>query len=317
MSVDDTPGFERTTFSRSLDFYTSRVWLLDGRDADGKPALTLIDKPDDANLALLARPRADRAALRLDARRHDLAARLAAGRRRRRLPARRAPLRGAVHADGHALAGRLRHRRGRKRAAQRAGRRRRPHRGGDAHAPTAGSTAPSTRPSPARCRPSELHDPHARRRPAGRGLLPQLHRLPHARLAVPRARRQRRARAAEGAPARSSTRRACASSRSSRRPSDGTRVPYFVIWPKGATHDGAQPDAAVRLRRLRDLADARLLGRHRQGLARARRRAGSTPTSAAAASTGRPGTRRRVARAQAAQLRRLHRRRRGPGRDAG
>ena len=51
MSVDDTPGFERTTFSRSLDFYTSRVWLLDGTDPLGKPLLTLIDKPDDANLA--------------------------------------------------------------------------------------------------------------------------------------------------------------------------------------------------------------------------------------------------------------------------
>jgi prolyl oligopeptidase len=51
MSVDDTPGFERTTFSRSLDFYTSRVWLLDGHAADGKPTLTLIAKPDDANLA--------------------------------------------------------------------------------------------------------------------------------------------------------------------------------------------------------------------------------------------------------------------------
>ena len=51
MSVDDTPGFERTTFSRSLDFYTSRVWLLDDLDAAGKPVLTPIDKPDDANLA--------------------------------------------------------------------------------------------------------------------------------------------------------------------------------------------------------------------------------------------------------------------------
>ena len=51
MSVDDTPGFERTTFSRSLDFYTSRVWLLNGSGADGKPELALIAKPDDANLA--------------------------------------------------------------------------------------------------------------------------------------------------------------------------------------------------------------------------------------------------------------------------
>ena len=50
--VDDTPGFERTTFSRSLDFYTSRIWLLDHLGPAGKaPRLTLIDKPDDANLA--------------------------------------------------------------------------------------------------------------------------------------------------------------------------------------------------------------------------------------------------------------------------
>ena len=52
VSVDDTPGWERTTFSRSLDFYTSRVWLLTSLDPAGKaPQLTLIDKPDDANLA--------------------------------------------------------------------------------------------------------------------------------------------------------------------------------------------------------------------------------------------------------------------------
>jgi prolyl oligopeptidase len=52
VSVDDTPGYERTTFSRSLDFYTSRVWLLTHLDPAGKaPQLALIDKPDDANLA--------------------------------------------------------------------------------------------------------------------------------------------------------------------------------------------------------------------------------------------------------------------------
>lgn len=52
VSVDDTPGFERTTFSRSLDFYTSRVWLLDRVDAAGElPTLTPIVKPDDASLA--------------------------------------------------------------------------------------------------------------------------------------------------------------------------------------------------------------------------------------------------------------------------
>jgi prolyl oligopeptidase len=52
VNVDDTPGYERTTFSRSLDFYTSRVWLLTHLDPAGKaPQLTLVDKPDDANLA--------------------------------------------------------------------------------------------------------------------------------------------------------------------------------------------------------------------------------------------------------------------------
>jgi prolyl oligopeptidase len=52
MHVDDTPGFERTTFSRALDFYTSRLWQLAGLDEAGRaPRLTPIDKPDDANLA--------------------------------------------------------------------------------------------------------------------------------------------------------------------------------------------------------------------------------------------------------------------------
>jgi prolyl oligopeptidase len=52
VSVDDTPGYERTVFSRSLDFYTSRLWLLDlATPAGAAPRLTPIDKPDDANLA--------------------------------------------------------------------------------------------------------------------------------------------------------------------------------------------------------------------------------------------------------------------------
>jgi prolyl oligopeptidase len=42
VSVDRTPGFERTVFTRSLDFYNSRQWLL--RDA----SLIPIDKPNDA-----------------------------------------------------------------------------------------------------------------------------------------------------------------------------------------------------------------------------------------------------------------------------
>jgi prolyl oligopeptidase len=45
VSVDLTPGFERTVFSRSLDFYTSRSFLLEGAGT-----LVPVAKPDDANL---------------------------------------------------------------------------------------------------------------------------------------------------------------------------------------------------------------------------------------------------------------------------
>ena len=45
VSVDRTPGYERTTFGRSLDFYNSLEFLL----VDGK--LLPIDKPQDAKLA--------------------------------------------------------------------------------------------------------------------------------------------------------------------------------------------------------------------------------------------------------------------------
>ena len=45
IQVDHTPGFERTTFSRALDFYTDKTFLLQGEQ------LLLIDKPDDAQLS--------------------------------------------------------------------------------------------------------------------------------------------------------------------------------------------------------------------------------------------------------------------------
>jgi prolyl oligopeptidase len=44
-SVDRTPGFERTTFARAIDFYNSRLWLLQG----GRPVP--VDKPDDATVS--------------------------------------------------------------------------------------------------------------------------------------------------------------------------------------------------------------------------------------------------------------------------
>jgi prolyl oligopeptidase len=47
MNVDDTPGFERITFGRSIDFYNRKQWLL---GADGK-TLQPIDVPSDATFA--------------------------------------------------------------------------------------------------------------------------------------------------------------------------------------------------------------------------------------------------------------------------
>jgi len=44
VSVDHTPGWERTVFVRSTDFYNSRMWLLQ----DGTPVE--VDKPSDATL---------------------------------------------------------------------------------------------------------------------------------------------------------------------------------------------------------------------------------------------------------------------------
>jgi len=45
VAVDKTPGFERTVFTRSIDFYNSRQWLLQ----DGQ--LIPIDRPSDARFA--------------------------------------------------------------------------------------------------------------------------------------------------------------------------------------------------------------------------------------------------------------------------
>ena len=60
-------------------------------------------------------------------------------------------------------------------------------------------------------------------------------------------------------------------------PSDGTSIPYFVVRPGEA--DGPRPDAARRLRRIRDLRHAGLQRRARPAVAGARRhlRAGQHP----------------------------------------
>jgi prolyl oligopeptidase len=52
VSVDRTPGHERTVFSRAIDFYNTRLSLLQHPGAPGTPpTLAAIDKPEDASLA--------------------------------------------------------------------------------------------------------------------------------------------------------------------------------------------------------------------------------------------------------------------------
>ena len=129
-----------------------------------------------------------------------------------------------------------------------------------------GSASRSTVPA------NRRRQPGRRRRPTTRRLLHDRHRLPDADLAVARHGRQAQARAAEAPAGRSSIGRAGRSSSTRRPPKDGTRVPYFLVLPKASCARWQHPDAALRLRRLRDLADARLLRRRRRRLARARRR---------------------------------------------
>jgi prolyl oligopeptidase len=51
VSVDPTPGFERTVFYRAIDFYNNKVFLLD-RDAQGEKLVPL-DVPTDASPAFM------------------------------------------------------------------------------------------------------------------------------------------------------------------------------------------------------------------------------------------------------------------------
>jgi prolyl oligopeptidase len=49
VSVDRTPGFERTVFSRATDFYNNKLWLLQDNKPDGKQVA--LDVPSDAQLS--------------------------------------------------------------------------------------------------------------------------------------------------------------------------------------------------------------------------------------------------------------------------
>ena len=237
MSVDDTPGFERTIFSRSLDFYTSRLWLQDARDPAGL-ALVPVDKPDDANLAfwrerVLIELRSDlttggttwpRGSLLVG----DAAAYLAGERRLEALftPTATRSLAGFGTTRSRLLLTVLDDVTGRveELTPTPAGWQRRA-----VDAPSLGSL--STR---------ELHDPHVADDP-----LAEAYFLSYTDFLTPdslylaqagtddRELLKSRPQFFDATGMRVEQKFATSK--------DGTRVPYFVIWPRGATHDGANP----------------------------------------------------------------------------
>ena len=130
-----------------------------------------------------------------------------------------------------------------------------------------------------------------RRRGVGR-LLPDRHRLPHADRASRSARSgkgaAREAQAAARVLRREGPRRSSQHEATSK---DGTRVPYFQVAREEPRARRQEPDAALRLRRLRDLDGPRLQRRRRARRGSRRAASTSSPTSAAAASSARSGTR--------------------------
>jgi len=239
MSVDDTPGFERTTFSRSLDFYTSRLWLLTGPDTAGAaPQLTPIDKPDDANLAfwrerVLIELRSDwttggttwpRGSLLVG----DAAAYLEGERDLQALftPTATRSLAGYGTTRSKVLLNVLDDVAGRIEEVT-------PVAGGWQHRAVAA-------PFPGSLSTSELHDPHTPDDP-----LAEAYFLSYTDFLTPDSLYLARTGSDERELLKSRPQffdstgmrveQKFATSK------DGTRIPYFVIWPKGATHDGLNP----------------------------------------------------------------------------
>ena len=95
---------------------------------------------------------------------------------------------------------------------------------------------------------------------------------------------------------------------------DGTRIPYFVVGDADAV---GRADAAHRLRRLRGARSRRRTAGSSAGAGWSAAAPTSSPTSAAAASTGPQWHQAALRREPAAGLRGLRRRRRGPGRARG
>ena len=86
---------------------------------------------------------------------------------------------------------------------------------------------------------------------------------------------------------------ACASSSASPPSRDGTRVPYFVVWPQGAKADGDNPTLLYGYGGFEVSQQPCYSGAHRPRLVRAAAASSCWPTSAAAASSAPAGTRRR------------------------
>ena len=193
VAVDRAPGFERTVFTRAIDFYRSEQFLLQGAQ------LVKLPKPEDATASFWRQHafmelRSDwTVAGRTWPRGSLLVADASA------FVAGQAAVAGAVHADRHTFAGRF-HVHGLEAGGERAGQRGQPAGGMDTFghrldAARGGRAAPwhAERAAAAR-RPAE-------KRPAGRTAAAELHRFPDARFADAGHRRPRRAGNAEVPPA--------------------------------------------------------------------------------------------------------------------
>ena len=72
---------------------------------------------------------------------------------------------------------------------------------------------------------------------------------------------------------------------------DGTKIPYFVVRPRGTKADGTVADASLRIRRLRNLHRSPTTAASSAARGSRAEASTSSPTSAAAASSAPPGTR--------------------------
>ncbi len=236
VSVDPTPGFERTVFYRAIDFYNNKVFLLE-RDAQGEKLVPL-DVPTDASPAfmrdtLLLHLRSD---MTVGEQRFPAGSLLHANasaylKGERKLGALFTPtatrsLSGYTATKGHVLLNVI---------DNVAGKLEQWHKSGDRF-----TRREVNAPYPGSLGVSALHDPLIKDDP-----LAEAYWLSYTDFLTPdslylgsTANDQRELLKSRGALFDSTGMRAEQRFATSK---DGTRVPYFVVWPKGATADGANP----------------------------------------------------------------------------